>query len=60
MPILTALSSSTPCSFCQQSEPQHTSDNFTAFSPDGHRLAVVKAFGNEVTIYDATPLPEKP
>jgi WD40 repeat protein len=30
------------------------------FSPDGHRLAVVDRFSNEVTIYDATPLPEKP
>jgi WD40 repeat protein/serine/threonine protein kinase len=29
-----------------------------AFSPDGHRLAVVKDYSNEVTIYDATP--EKP
>jgi hypothetical protein len=34
--------------------------NGVAFSPDGHRLGVVPAFGNEVTIYDATPLPEKP
>lgn len=31
-----------------------------AFSPDGHRLAVFKAMSGEVTIYDATPLPEKP
>ena len=31
-----------------------------AFSPDGHRLAVVPFFNNTVTIYDATPLPEKP
>lgn len=31
-----------------------------AFSPDGHRLAVVPFFGEKVTIYDATPLPEKP
>jgi WD40 repeat protein len=31
-----------------------------AFSPDGYRLAVIPASGNEVTIYDATPLPDKP
>jgi WD40 repeat protein len=31
-----------------------------SFSPDGHRLGVVKGLDNEVTIYDATPLPEKP
>jgi WD40 repeat protein len=30
-----------------------------AFSPDGHRLASVTE-GGTVTIYDATPLPEKP
>jgi WD40 repeat protein len=30
-----------------------------AFSPDGHRLGRVTATG-EVTIWDATPLPEKP
>ena len=28
-----------------------------AFSPDGHRL--VSSGGRTVTIYDATPLPEK-
>jgi WD40 repeat protein len=31
-----------------------------SFSPDGHRLAIVTSYSNEVTIYDATPLPEKP
>ncbi|HEY2414122.1 MAG TPA: hypothetical protein VGI40_17890 [Pirellulaceae bacterium] len=29
----------------------------TSFSPDGHRLTVVKDYSHEVTIYDATPLP---
>ena len=31
-----------------------------AFSPDGHRLGIVSVSGGQVTIYDATPLPEKP
>jgi WD40 repeat protein len=37
-----------------------------AFSPDGHRLASAAGIppratpGNTVTIYDATPLPQKP
>jgi hypothetical protein len=35
-------------------------DGQVSFSSDGHRLAVVKDCSNEVTIYDATPLPEKP
>jgi eukaryotic-like serine/threonine-protein kinase len=30
------------------------------FSPDGHCLAIVHKSGKQVTIYDATPLPEKP
>jgi WD40 repeat protein len=29
-----------------------------SFSPDGHRLA--SDIGGKVTIWDATPLPEKP
>ncbi len=29
-----------------------------AFSPDGHRLAVVNSWSNEITIYDATPVGE--
>ena len=32
--------------------------NSVAFSPDGHRLA--SDAGGTVTIWDATPLPEKP
>jgi WD40 repeat protein len=32
--------------------------NSVAFSPDGKRLA--RAGGSTVTIWDATPLPEKP
>jgi hypothetical protein len=31
-----------------------------AFSPDGHRLGMVTAAEGTVTIWDATPLPEKP
>jgi WD40 repeat protein len=31
-----------------------------AFSSDGHRLAIAPTASGEITIYDATPLPEKP
>jgi WD40 repeat protein len=30
------------------------------FSPDGHRLAITTLMVDRVTIWDATPLPEKP
>jgi WD40 repeat protein len=34
--------------------------NVLAFSPDGYRLGVVSVGGYQVTLWDATPLPEKP
>jgi WD40 repeat protein len=39
---------------------QRISGGQVAFSSDGHRLGVVRHNDGIVTIYDATPLPEKP